>query len=341
MLASAVLRPHGKNQWLVSGKLDAFLGRSGARQPFPSGRATQPGFIGGRAMDSHNALAQVALKLGGLTIAGFSISGLATYLQIPELDVCFDMGECPLSSLSLNHVFLTHAHGDHARCLPRHWQVRRMLGNPRPAAYFLPEAIRAGCERWIRAEAAFEGVPDEDVETPALRGLHASPDLVELPHRKDLRVRAFAVTHSVPSLGYTILAHKKKLLPAYAGLPGPEIAKLRKQGVEVQADVADPLVTFIGDCIGESLLAEAHIWQSPVVIIEATFLEAGEEALAAKKMHTHLAEIAHVLDELGDRVATQHVVLKHFSMKYSADQVRSLVGAGIPERFRDRIRILL
>jgi hypothetical protein len=28
-------------------------------------------------------------------------------------------------------------------------------------------------------------------------------------------VRAFAVTHSVPSLGYTILAHKRKLLPDY------------------------------------------------------------------------------------------------------------------------------
>ncbi|MEZ4359178.1 MAG: MBL fold metallo-hydrolase [Kofleriaceae bacterium] len=293
-------------------------------------------------MEPHlNALSQVTLSLGRVTVSGFSISGLATYVQIPELDVCFDMGECPLSSLSLNHVLLTHAHGDHARCLPRHWQLRRMVGNLKPAAYFLPEEIRAGCEGWIRAEAAFEGVPDEVVETPDLRGLVAGPDVHELPHRKDLRVRAFSVTHSVPSLGYTILAHKRKLLPEYRELPGPQIAKLRKEGVDVNQDVYDPLVTFIGDCVGQSLLDEAHIWQSPIVILECTFLEPGEEGLAAKKLHTHLVDIARALEELGERVTAQHIVLKHFSMRYKREEVMRLVEAGIPDRFRDRIRILL
>ena len=71
----------------------------------------------------------------------------------------------------------------------------------------LQETIRAGCEGWIRAEAAFEGVPDETVETPAFHGLAGDATLTPLAHRNDLRVRAFPVHHSVPSLGYTILAH--------------------------------------------------------------------------------------------------------------------------------------
>lgn len=108
--------------------------------------------------DHLNALRQVTLRLDHLTLAGFSISGLATYVQIPELDVCFDMGECPLSALALDHVFLTHAHGDHARCLPRHWAVRRMLGNAKPACYFLPAAIAGAFADVIRAEARFESV---------------------------------------------------------------------------------------------------------------------------------------------------------------------------------------
>jgi ribonuclease Z len=184
-------------------------------------------------------------------------------------------------------------------------------------------------------------VPDDDFAAPPLRGLVPDGALVPLPSRPDLRVRAFPVTHRVPSIGYTIFAHKRKLKPEYAGVPGPELARLRKSGVDVQVDVDAPLFTFIGDCIGKSLLDEAHIWDSPVVIIEATFLDAGEEELAARKGHTHLSEIAAALEQLGDRVQTQHIVLKHFSMKYPREQVVELVGAGIPERFRDRIRILL
>jgi ribonuclease Z len=262
-------------------------------------------------------------------------------VQVPELGVCFDMGECPLSALSLDHVFLTHAHGDHARCLPRHWQLRRMIGNARPAAYYLPEAIREGCEAWIRAEARFEGIPEEHAETPAFVGLVPDGPPVPLAWRPDLRVRAFPVEHSVPSLGYTILAHKRKLKPEYAGMPGAEIGRIRKSGVDVQVDVDEPLVTFIGDCTGRSLLAQAHVWRSPILVIEATFLDPGEEALAARKGHTHLAEIADALDQLGDAVTCRHLVLKHFSMKYPRDHVLARIAAGIPARLRDRVRVLL
>lgn len=289
--------------------------------------------------DLHNALAQVSLSANHLTIAGFSISGLATYFQIPELDMVFDLGECPISALSLNHVFLTHAHGDHSRCVARHWQLRRMLGNPKPATYFMPEVIREGYAKLIAAEARFEGVPDEAITYPELIGL-SHDQVVELPHRKDLRARAFDVHHSVPSLGYTILQYKKKLRPELADLPGAEIAKRRKAGEDVSIEVLDPLVTFIGDCDGPSLLAAPEIWKSPILILEATFLDPEDRELAPAKLHTHIDEIAHALETIDD-LRVEHLVIKHFSMKYDRETILARVRSAIPERFADRVRIFI
>src|SRR6185503_17745143 len=115
-----------------------------------------------------------------------------------------------------------------------------------------------------------ELVPDEEYVAPAVVGLAGDRQLVALPTRKDLFVSAFPVVHRVPSLGYTLVERRKKLKAEFATKTGPEIAALRKQGVDVQDNVDVALLTFIGDCIGDSLLEQDHIWRSAVVIIEAT-----------------------------------------------------------------------
>ena len=58
-------------------------------------------------------------------------------------------------------------------------------------------------------------------------------------------------------------------------------------------------------------------------------------------MHTHVAEIGAALEALGDRVRCKHIVLKHFSMKYTRDQILALAPTGIPDRFLDRLRLLI
>jgi hypothetical protein len=35
------------------------------------------------------------------------------------------------------------------------------------------------------------------------------------------------------------------------------------------------------------------------------------------------------------------VLLKHFSMKYSEAEIRETVNRSIPERFRDRVQVLI
>jgi len=288
----------------------------------------------------HNALRQVSLEWNGLHIQGFSISGLSSYLQFPELDLCFDMGECPLSAIPLNHVFLTHAHGDHSRCLMRHDSLRKMIGIEKPAAYYLPENIYANACNWVRAEALFEGVSEARFTLPNLIPV---PPQQWLPfaYRPDLIYRSFPVRHSITSQGFTIAVHKRKLRDEFVGLKGPEIVELKRQNIDITREVIEPKVTYIGDCMGETLLEQDHIWDSEILVLECTFLDPDEQAMARKKGHTHIEEIRQALLAMGDRVKCQKIILKHFSMKYSKKHILYRIAHIIPPEFLPRVEALL
>lgn len=291
-------------------------------------------------MRTMNPLDPTTLKAGSVTMRGFSRSGVATWLEVPEFSAVFDLGVCPLSSLSLEHVFITHGHPDHAASLLRHAGLRAMMAQPTPAKVYLPAALVSKFHTLISAQAAIE---EETVEQ------HAKPDFVglkagqraELPHRPHIWVEAFPVEHVVESLGYTLLEKRKKLKPEYAELAGSEIGALRNQGVLVQEEVFKPVFTFLGDHTGRTLIEQEHIWNSPVLVLETTFLEPDERSRAREYGHTHIAELVEALERFGDHSKVQHLVLKHFSMKYSHETIRAVVAQVIPERFLPRIQLLL
>jgi ribonuclease Z len=289
----------------------------------------------------HNALYQRKIELPGLTILGFSISGLATYIQIPELDLCFDMGECPLSSIGLNHIFLSHSHGDHSRCLMRHHALRGMMGIPHKATYYLPEVILPLMEDLVRAEARFEGVPEDRIQLPHFIGTPDHSELIKFERRKDLGFKAFPVAHRVPSQGFTVFKLKKKLKEEFQGKSGKELGALRNEGVILEDPTSTPIVTFIADCWGRSLTEEFHIWKSPVLIIESTFILDGELEMAHKKAHTHIDEIIEILENRNDEIEVEHLILKHFSMKYHRDKIEEVIFSKLPENWKDKVHLLI
>lgn len=288
----------------------------------------------------HNALNQVTIPLKAATLKGFSISGLSTYLQVPEMDFCFDMGECPLSAVSLNHVFLTHSHGDHSRCMMRHESLRRMLGLEKEAWYYVPEPIEEGFRDLIAAEARFEGVPMDRFRFPNIQGI-CEKEIYQFHFRKDLRFMGFPVKHRVPAFGYQVYNFKKKLKEEYLGKSSDEIIALRQSGVEITKEVLYPKICFMGDCIGDSLLENEHIWQSEVLITECTFLEDGEEEMARAKAHVHIKELVRALETFEKQMKVQKLVLTHFSMKYNPKFIFEKVYSEIPERFHDLIHIFM
>src|SRR5215218_3553947 len=48
-----------------------------------------------------------------LTLIGYSVAGEETVVQVPELNVCFDIGRSPYFALTSNIICITHGHMDH------------------------------------------------------------------------------------------------------------------------------------------------------------------------------------------------------------------------------------
>ncbi len=291
----------------------------------------------------HNALRQVRHHVGKIQLCGFSVSGLATYLQLPEYDFCVDMGECPVSAIGIDHVFLTHAHGDHSRCLMRHHSLRRMMGVEKPSIYYMPEDLVSGAKKWIHSEALFEGVPEQRFKLPEIVPLKGG-EMTPLHYRKDLSISAFPVRHAqigrqhfLPSMGVTLYNHKNKLKEEFLGLDPAEIISLRKRGVEITREVFSPLITFMGDCLGDNLESLPAIWESEVLVTECTFIDDGEESMAEKKGHTHISQIVKALERFGPSMKCKNIVLNHFSMKYSADHIWETLREKIPEEYRNHV----
>jgi ribonuclease Z len=290
-----------------------------------------------------NALDGVDINVAKTRLSGFSVSGLATWMIAPDLDLCFDMGECPLSALPMNHVFLTHAHGDHSRCLMRHDALRRMIGIRKEGIYYLPEEIFESAQNWIRAGAQFEGARGKNPKMPKLIPLKdcaAGEEPISLIYRDNLSVRAFRADHSVPSLGYTIYDSRMKLKQKFYGLSGRELAQLKSEGVSIEAPLHTPRLTFIGDCTVDTLWREEEIWESKILVIESTFIGEGEEKMARQRGHTHLSEIAALLRERESAISCEAIILKHFSMKVKPREAAEAALRLIPPAFHDRVYLL-
>ncbi len=288
----------------------------------------------------HNALKQARIKEKSYTLSGFSISGLATYHQMPELDFIVDLGECPLSAIPLDHVFLTHAHGDHSRCIMRHNSLRKMTGIERDAVYYMPEEICEGAKAWIKAEAMFENVPEHKFRHPEIVAMKPK-ERVTLAYRKDLVLEAFPVKHSIPTMGCTLYNFKKKLKDEYLGATPAELIELQKNKVQITRDVYEPAITFMGDCRTESLKDNAHVFDSKVLVTECTFMDDGEEDMAHAKSHSHLNEIVKVFEEMGDAIKCESIILTHFSMKYSEQHILGTLEKKLPANIKNKVKVLL
>ena len=158
-----------------------------------------------------------------------------------------------------------------------------------------------------------------------------------IPFRQNLVAHILPGNHSVPAVSYLICEVRKKLKPEFQHLPGRDIAALKQSGVEITTEVQLPLVAYLGDT--RSIPVEAHplLKQCKVLICECTFILPEHRVRAKKTMHLHLEMLPSMLAD----VESEHIVLTHFSRRYTPELIRQKVFNYLPSEERSRVHLFI
>ena len=119
------------------------------------------------------------LYLPPYRIQGVSVAGEQTVVQLPELDVAFDIGLCPRIALSSPYVAISHGHMDHVAGLPYYFSQRMFQKMGVCKCICHPElalAINTMMQSWVELEkqnTKFEVIPLEpNAEFEIKRNIH-------------------------------------------------------------------------------------------------------------------------------------------------------------------------
>lgn len=277
-------------------------------------------------MPSHN-LARI--EMNGLEILGYSFAGEETVVAAPQLDVCFDIGKAPDQVIPINHVLLTHGHMDHAAGIAYYLSHRNFCGLP-PGTVLAPAnligPIRRILDGWTRLDG--NKIPAE------LIGVNPGD---EHKVKANLFVKVFPTKHSRGSVGFCVLERRKKLKQEYAGLGGPRLVELKKQGIEIELPINIPIATYLGDTQYVDFSKLDYIAASKVLIAECTFYIDEHEGRADAGRHLHIKEFSRMLEALNN----EHIVITHTTQRTPLSQVKKILGRYLPAEIYAKTVLLM
>ena len=269
------------------------------------------------------------LQTDHFLLEGRSRAGHETVFRIRDLGVALDIGRCPDMVVSMQHVFITHTHLDHAAGIPFYAGQRR-LQKLEGGTVYEPAEVADDVRALLAIQEKLTGAEFE-IE---VRGLMAGD---EARFGRTHVVRAHTAPHRVAARAYEFLERRHHLRDEFANATRDEIAQLRRERVKVDEEHLWPILFYTGDT-DRGLLEQCEAaYKAEVLMIECSFVIDGHQDRAAKYRHIHIDDIA----DFADRFENQLIVLTHFSRRYSREEIRDQVRRRLPAMLHDRVRLAL
>lgn len=267
--------------------------------------------------------------LGGIHIAGFSLAGEETVIVVPEFNVCFDVGRAPREVIAIDNICLSHGHMDHAAGIAYYFSQRTFVGVG-PGRVIVHRSLAGPLQQLMGLWADIERHPSPG------QILGVEP-LEDVTLRRNLLVRPFEVNHSPCALGYTLIERRHKLKPEFAGKSGPQLVELKRQGVEIEAWIEVPLLTYTGDTAVAPFLEHDFVRKSRAVLVECTFFEREHLSRARSGRHVHVNDLPRILADIPEA----QIMLTHVTRRTDLRLAKRILDQVIDEADKERVSFLM
>ncbi len=265
-----------------------------------------------------------------IRLLGYSVAGTSTSIAFPEADVLFDVAQGLPFQTAYNTILLTHAHMDHASGLPYLISQKSMQKRAKPIIY-MPESAMGPISKIMQIwEEIDEFKYSYEFRVPRLNE--------ELPLKPGYFAKIFPTFHRIPSQGYTVFRRRKKLKAEYqqiAKTDPQKLARLRREGMILEIDVEENLVSFTGDTRIEFLQSD-QARQSRLLVMEVTYWDNKKSIENAREWgHIHFEEFLEALP----KIEAERICLIHASARYSTKDLLEILAARVPEHLKPKLTI--